>query len=845
MASLAITQVAWLLIAVGLVRATQVTIKSGGASFPAPAYIAAVADFNTLYNADIESFAFIASDSTTGQKNTYSGIFNFGGSDVAINIPEPNGTNIVALPAVAGGIGISYNLPGISQNVKLSRTALPRIFDGTITKWNDPALLKDNPFLANITNTIMVVVRSSGSGTSQNLVRGLGLMDKSTGYANSPFMAKGFKISLKNSFTAATTASASIIVGSVPYSMTYLNQLEAKDLEANSPTLTTTALIQHVNGDFVGWSSVAGQLAVNSIEASAIHNLDTKTQSLSVIDTPVAGSYPWTIVSNFIINPTNISSDYMTTIWTLRFLWFFVAHPIYSTSTGFISIAGTDVGTEILSSLFNITFQGQQIYGLSVCDPLEDGTYKNPCVHGRCVDSYPWQDAKIKCQCDFGYLNINHDTCIEPSPFFFIGSMTSIQLVLFGIGAVLLVVLIILVYSNRDQSSVKAMSPMCCVNVLLGCLLGDLSILYQAAYETQTVCYAEVVIPAVAFGIVFSMIFLKAFRIYLIFEYPRIARSRFLKDDFLISASIVVAIIDGILGYIYVSASKTEPGSIYFTDIPEPYWTCAPRAGYEKTEFALMIVLFVFNGLIMALCVAIGQMTRQAAAKFSESKAVSAMVYVSLAAIVLGMGVCFGLEPTTTAIFHLHRLVTSIATWMIAVISPIILFGAALKNSVEGGSTRISTSDRSNSSSNESEDNGQNGEVKAFMFKVGIRLNRATSMWKSSNILGIPESDMIIILGGPYSGTFTLSDCSIRVIEKTAAAAKKSKEESIELTVGENKTCFLVEFKCKEHMEEFRGLRSRAAMARNASASLSGTGGTTGQTSGVRQSVASKRISYH
>ncbi|KAI9334575.1 hypothetical protein BDR26DRAFT_559464 [Obelidium mucronatum] len=256
------------LIALGaLIEAEKVTITSGGASFPAPAYLAAVAEFNNLYNADIASFAYAVSDSTTGQKNAYSGLFNFGGSDVAINIAQPNGTTLVALPAIAGGIGISYNLPGVSQNVKLSRTVLPRIFDGTITKWNDPALVKDNPFLANISQTLMVVTRSASSGTSQNMFRGLALMDASTGYANSPFLAKGFKLTMKNSFAAATTASAAIIVGSVSYTMTYLNQMEARDLELASPTLTTTALIQHPNGDFMSWSTSGGQIAVSSIDA--------------------------------------------------------------------------------------------------------------------------------------------------------------------------------------------------------------------------------------------------------------------------------------------------------------------------------------------------------------------------------------------------------------------------------------------------------------------------------------------------------------------------------------------------------------------------------------------------
>ncbi|KAI9334574.1 7 transmembrane sweet-taste receptor of 3 GCPR-domain-containing protein [Obelidium mucronatum] len=180
------------------------------------------------------------------------------------------------------------------------------------------------------------------------------------------------------------------------------------------------------------------------------------------------------------------------------------------------------------------------------------------------------------------------------------------------------------------------MSPMCSVNILVGCILGVFTLLYQAATETQSVCYGKTILPAVAFGIVFGMIFLKALRIFLIFEYPRIARSRMLRDDFLIGISLILAFVDGILAFVYVNRGNIEPSIKDFTDVNTHVWTCRPRTGSEATATALMGVLLGFNGLIMLLCVLIGQMTRQAAAKFSESKSVGAMVYVSLAAVLLG-----------------------------------------------------------------------------------------------------------------------------------------------------------------------------------------------------------------
>ncbi|KAJ3027030.1 UNVERIFIED_CONTAM: hypothetical protein HDU68_004608, partial [Siphonaria sp. JEL0065] len=159
--------------------------------------------------------------------------------------------------------------------------------------------------------------------------------------------------------------------------------------------------------------------------------------------------------------------------------------------------------------------------------------------------------------------------------------------------------------------------------------------------------------------------------------------------------------------------------------------------------------------------------------------------------------------------------------------------------------SRISTTNHSGST-NDSEGTDINGEVKAFMFKVGLRLNRTTSMWKTASMLGIPELDMLIILGGANSGTYTLTECSIKVMEKTTAAAKKSNEEILELIVGANKTSFLVEFPRKDLMEEFRGLRSKAAMYKNCGTESGRdnphtTSQTGSMTAGIRGSVVTKR----
>jgi len=70
------------------------------------------------------------------------------------------------LPTVLGADVPVYNLPGVSGEVKFTGAVLADIYLGKITKWNDPALAKDNPSVKLPATDITVVHRSDGSGTT-------------------------------------------------------------------------------------------------------------------------------------------------------------------------------------------------------------------------------------------------------------------------------------------------------------------------------------------------------------------------------------------------------------------------------------------------------------------------------------------------------------------------------------------------------------------------------------------------------------------------------------------------------------------------------------------------------
>lgn len=80
---------------------------------------------------------------------------------------QKNNNSIIHIPTVIGSVVLTYNVPGIAKEIKLTPDAIVGIFMGTIKKWNDPKITKENPHL-NLPDIsgIIVCYRTDGSGTT-------------------------------------------------------------------------------------------------------------------------------------------------------------------------------------------------------------------------------------------------------------------------------------------------------------------------------------------------------------------------------------------------------------------------------------------------------------------------------------------------------------------------------------------------------------------------------------------------------------------------------------------------------------------------------------------------------
>lgn len=120
---------------------------------------------------------------------------DFGGSDSPLSPTEYAtaqqrcGAPAWNLPVVFGPIAITYRVSGVSS-LTLDAPTAARIFNGTITTWNDPAIAALNTGVTLPSEPIRVMFRSDDSGTSDNFQR---YLDTAGGPAWGKGAAKQFK----------------------------------------------------------------------------------------------------------------------------------------------------------------------------------------------------------------------------------------------------------------------------------------------------------------------------------------------------------------------------------------------------------------------------------------------------------------------------------------------------------------------------------------------------------------------------------------------------------------------------------------------------------------------------
>ena len=142
------------------------TLNGAGATFPYPMYSKWFSEYNKLHPDVQINYQSIGSGG--GIRQVLNGTVDFGASDGPMTDEQLKQakTKILHIPTVMGAVVPAYNIPGVSAEIKFTPEALAGIFLGNVKKWNDAAITSANPGVKLPDQSIIVIYRSDGSGTT-------------------------------------------------------------------------------------------------------------------------------------------------------------------------------------------------------------------------------------------------------------------------------------------------------------------------------------------------------------------------------------------------------------------------------------------------------------------------------------------------------------------------------------------------------------------------------------------------------------------------------------------------------------------------------------------------------
>ena len=144
----------------------QTTLNGAGATFPYPIYSKWFSEYHNQHSDVQVNYQSIGSGG--GIRQVQAGTVDFGATDGPMTDEQIAASKVKVLhvPTVLGAVVPAYNIPGVTQEVKFTTEILAGIFLGRISNWSDPAIAKANPDTKFPNQSITVVHRSDGSGTS-------------------------------------------------------------------------------------------------------------------------------------------------------------------------------------------------------------------------------------------------------------------------------------------------------------------------------------------------------------------------------------------------------------------------------------------------------------------------------------------------------------------------------------------------------------------------------------------------------------------------------------------------------------------------------------------------------
>jgi phosphate transport system substrate-binding protein len=276
----------------GTAAAQGADLTGAGATFPYPIYSKWFSDYATKTGVKIN---YQSIGSGGGIRQLTEGTVDFGASDAPMSDAEQAKLKVPVLhiPTVLGAVVVTYNVPGVTQPLKLSGAVLAQIYAGTVQQWNAKPIADLNAGVKLPAQDILVVHRSDGSGTTYIFSDYLAAV--SADWAKAP--GKGKELQWPVGIGGKGNEGVAGQVKQTPYAIGYVELAYARQNKL------PYAWMQNATGKFV-------EPTIESVTAAAASaNFPSTTDfRVSIVNAPGKGSYP---ISSFtyLLVPTTFADN--------------------------------------------------------------------------------------------------------------------------------------------------------------------------------------------------------------------------------------------------------------------------------------------------------------------------------------------------------------------------------------------------------------------------------------------------------------------------------------------------------------------------------------------------------
>ena len=259
----------------------SIDLTGAGATFPYPIYSRWFAEYAAKTGVKIN---YQSIGSGGGIKQLSEQTVDFGASDAPMTDEEmanAAGGEIIHIPTVVGVVAIAYNIPDLTQPLRLTGPLVADIFLGTITKWNDARIAALNPGAKLPASDVLVIHRSEGSGTTFILTDYLSAV--SPAWKAGP--GKGKSVQWPTGIGERGNEGVSGHIKQTPGSIGYVELAYVKQNRLSAATL------QNASGQFVEPTAASATAAAEAAVAKLPPSTDYR---VSIVNSPGAETYPIT-----------------------------------------------------------------------------------------------------------------------------------------------------------------------------------------------------------------------------------------------------------------------------------------------------------------------------------------------------------------------------------------------------------------------------------------------------------------------------------------------------------------------------------------------------------------------